>query len=69
MISCEEVRARKTGFSFFYFVGDTLLRDTNGIPLGIPSAYQMETQDRLGKDRIGKVSIGQESIVEYKVNA
>lgn len=37
---------------------------TAGIPLGIPNADQMETQDRLGKDRIGKSSIGEESIGE-----
>lgn len=35
-----------------------------GIPLGIPNADQMETQDRLGKDSIGKSSIGEENIGE-----
>lgn len=35
-----------------------------GIPLGIPNADQMETQDRIGKDRIGKSSIGEENIGE-----
>lgn len=35
-----------------------------GIPLGIPNADQMETQDRIGKDSIGKSSIGEENIGE-----
>lgn len=39
-----------------------VLPETSGIPLGIPSDYQMDTQDRIGKDRIGKVSIVQDSI-------
>ena len=34
----------------------------NGIPNGIPTVYQMDTQDRLGKDSIGKVSIGKDII-------
>ena len=32
---------------------------TQGIPPGIPTVHQMETQVRLGKDSIGKVSIGE----------
>ena len=33
--------------------------DTAGIPDGIPTGNQMETQDRLGKDRLGQVSVGE----------
>ena len=33
----------------------------SGIPTGIPSAYQCETQVRLGKDSIGKVSVEEET--------
>lgn len=32
--------------------------------VGIPSVYQMDTQDRLGKDRLGKSSIGKDRIDE-----
>ena len=32
----------------------------NAIEVGIPSGYQMDTQDRLGKDRLDKVSIGED---------
>lgn len=32
--------------------------------VGIPSGYQMDTQDRLGKDRLGKSSIGKDRIDE-----
>ena len=31
--------------------------DTNGIPVGIPNGYHLDTQDSIGKDRIGKDSI------------
>ena len=33
--------------------------DTTGIPDGIPTGNQMETQDRLGKDRLSQVSVGE----------
>lgn len=36
----------------------------SGIPLGIPSAYQMDTQDSIGKVRLGKESIEEGSIEE-----
>lgn len=45
------------------------LEETTGIPLGIPdgipSDNQCDTQVRLGKDRLGKVRIGQERIGEF----
>lgn len=46
------------------------LEETTGIPLGIPDGIptdnQWDTQVRLGKDRLGKVRIGQESIGEFE---